>query len=150
MEPAHAGRHLRAHRPAERLDLDALVARLGESGVDAAACESVDGMLERALDWAEEGDVVATMSSTLAPRERSLIGLANPCKNGPIALAPAMGHNAFFAFVVCAPAVAGGMGYTWEFDCQFYYRRSKLLSVAIGSEALWQDRLIDAYEEHAA
>ena len=44
----------------------------------------------------------------------------------------------------------GGMGYTWEFDCQFYYRRSKLLSVAIGSEALWQDRLIDAYEEHAA
>lgn len=44
----------------------------------------------------------------------------------------------------------GGMGYTWEFDCQFYYRRSKLLSVAIGSEATWQDRLIDAYEEHAA
>ena len=37
----------------------------------------------------------------------------------------------------------GGMGYTWEFDCQFYYRRSKLLSVAIGSEAMWQDRLID-------
>ena len=44
----------------------------------------------------------------------------------------------------------GGMGYTWEFDCQFYYRRSKLLSVAIGSEGLWQDRLIDAYAEHAA
>jgi len=32
----------------------------------------------------------------------------------PIALAPAMGHNAFFAFVVCAPVVAGGMGYTWQ------------------------------------
>lgn len=32
----------------------------------------------------------------------------------PIALAPAMGHNAFFAFVVCAPAAAGGMGYTWQ------------------------------------
>jgi len=32
----------------------------------------------------------------------------------PIALAPAMGHNAFFAFVVCAPAVAGGFGYTWQ------------------------------------
>lgn len=44
----------------------------------------------------------------------------------------------------------GGMGYTWEFDCQFYYRRSKLLSVNIGSEAMWQDRLIDAYEVHAA
>jgi alkylation response protein AidB-like acyl-CoA dehydrogenase len=44
----------------------------------------------------------------------------------------------------------GGMGYTWEFDCQFFYRRAKLLSVNIGSEAMWQDRLIDAYEEHAA
>jgi adenine/guanine/hypoxanthine permease len=32
----------------------------------------------------------------------------------PIALAPAMGHNAFFSFVVCAPAVAGGFGYTWQ------------------------------------
>ncbi|MEM8766203.1 MAG: acyl-CoA dehydrogenase, partial [Pseudomonadota bacterium] len=44
----------------------------------------------------------------------------------------------------------GGMGYTWEFDCQFFYRRSKLLSVCLGSEAMWQDRLIDAYEENAA
>jgi alkylation response protein AidB-like acyl-CoA dehydrogenase len=43
----------------------------------------------------------------------------------------------------------GGMGYTWEFDCQFFYRRSKLLSLTIGSEAMWQDRLIDAYETHA-
>ncbi len=41
----------------------------------------------------------------------------------------------------------GGMGYTWEFNCQFFYRRAKLLSVAIGSEALWQDRLISAVEQ---
>ncbi len=40
----------------------------------------------------------------------------------------------------------GGMGFTWEFDCQFYYRRAKLLSVNIGSETWWQDRLIAAYE----
>jgi alkylation response protein AidB-like acyl-CoA dehydrogenase len=40
----------------------------------------------------------------------------------------------------------GGMGFTWEFDCQFYYRRAKLLSVNIGSEAHWQDKLITAYE----
>lgn len=38
----------------------------------------------------------------------------------------------------------GGMGYTWEFDCQFFYRRAKLLSVAIGSERQWQDKLIRA------
>jgi acyl-CoA dehydrogenase len=41
----------------------------------------------------------------------------------------------------------GGMGFTWEFDCQFYYRRAKLLSVNIGSEGFWQDRLITAVEQ---
>jgi alkylation response protein AidB-like acyl-CoA dehydrogenase len=44
----------------------------------------------------------------------------------------------------------GGMGFTWEFDCQFYYRRAKLLSVNIGSEAMWQDRLITAVEQSNA
>ena len=44
----------------------------------------------------------------------------------------------------------GGMGFTWEFDCQFFYRRAKLLSVNIGSEALWQDKLITAYEQNNA
>jgi alkylation response protein AidB-like acyl-CoA dehydrogenase len=37
----------------------------------------------------------------------------------------------------------GGMGFTWEFDCQFYYRRAKLLSLAVGSEKQWQGRLVD-------
>ena len=27
----------------------------------------------------------------------------------------------------------GGMGFTWEFDCHLYYRRAKLLSLALGS-----------------
>ncbi len=44
----------------------------------------------------------------------------------------------------------GGMGFTWEFDCQFYYRRAKLLSVSIGSEGYWQDKLITAYERNNA
>ena len=41
----------------------------------------------------------------------------------------------------------GGMGFTWEFDCHFYYRRAKLLGLAIGSEAVWQDRLVAALAE---
>lgn len=41
----------------------------------------------------------------------------------------------------------GGMGFTWEFDCQMFYRRAKLLSVSLGSEMWWQDRLISAYEQ---
>ncbi len=34
--------------------------------------------------------------------------------NYPIALAPAMGHNFFFAYTVCGPLAAGGLGYTWQ------------------------------------
>ena len=33
--------------------------------------------------------------------------------NLPVALAPAMGHNFFFAFTVCAPIAAGGFGLAW-------------------------------------
>ena len=44
----------------------------------------------------------------------------------------------------------GGMGFTWEFDCQFFYRRAKLLSVNIGSETAWQDKLITAIEQSNA
>jgi len=42
------------------------------------------------------------------------------------------------------------MGFTWEFDCQFPYRRSKLLAVNIGSEAIWQEKLIAAIEAERA
>ena len=41
----------------------------------------------------------------------------------------------------------GGMGYTWEFDCQFYYRRAKILALVIGSEGVWQEKLIQASDE---
>lgn len=44
----------------------------------------------------------------------------------------------------------GGMGYTWEFDCHFHYRRAKLLSVNIGSEGTWQDKLVTALEQQNA
>lgn len=44
----------------------------------------------------------------------------------------------------------GGMGYTWEFDCQFHYRRSKLLALSIGSETVWSDKLVTALEQQNA
>ncbi|MDE0511875.1 MAG: acyl-CoA/acyl-ACP dehydrogenase [Gammaproteobacteria bacterium] len=44
----------------------------------------------------------------------------------------------------------GGMGFTWEFDCHFAYRRSKLLATNIGSEAIWQEKLITAIEKQRA
>ncbi len=34
--------------------------------------------------------------------------------NLPVALAPAMGHNVFFAITVCGAAAVGGMGWSWQ------------------------------------
>jgi acyl-CoA dehydrogenase len=36
----------------------------------------------------------------------------------------------------------GGMGFTWEFDCHLYYRRAKLLALALGSARHWKDELV--------
>lgn len=41
----------------------------------------------------------------------------------------------------------GGIGFTWEHDCQFYYRRQRLLSAFIGSRNHWSDRLVRALEQ---
>jgi hypothetical protein len=40
----------------------------------------------------------------------------------------------------------GGMGYTWAFDCHLYYRRAKLLALALGSPGAWKDRLVTRLE----
>ena len=50
------------------------------------------------------------------------------------------------AFQHCARnniQVHGGMGFTWEFDCHLYYRRSNLLALSLGALSTWEDRLID-------
>jgi alkylation response protein AidB-like acyl-CoA dehydrogenase len=39
--------------------------------------------------------------------------------------------------------VHGGMGFTWEFDCHLYYRRSNLLALTLGGLSTWEDKLID-------
>ncbi len=38
----------------------------------------------------------------------------------------------------------GGMGFTWQFDCQLYYRRARLLALALGAAREWKHRLVDA------
>ena len=43
--------------------------------------------------------------------------------------------------------VHGGMGFTWEFDCHLYYRRSNLLAVALGAPSTWEDRLVERLRE---
>ncbi len=50
------------------------------------------------------------------------------------------------AFQHCAKnniQVHGGMGFTWQFDCHLYYRRSNLLALALGGLSTWEDRLVE-------
>ena len=50
------------------------------------------------------------------------------------------------AFQHCAKnniQVHGGMGFTWEFDCHMYYRRSNALALSLGSLSYWEDQLIE-------
>ena len=41
----------------------------------------------------------------------------------------------------------GGVGFTWEYDCHLFLRRSKLLSLALGSTGRWKDRLVALLDE---
>jgi alkylation response protein AidB-like acyl-CoA dehydrogenase len=43
----------------------------------------------------------------------------------------------------------GGMGFTWEFDCHLYYRRAKLLALALGSARRWKQELITRLQARA-
>ncbi len=38
--------------------------------------------------------------------------------------------------------VHGGMGFTWEFDCHLFYRRSNALALSLGSLSYWKRRLV--------
>ncbi len=41
----------------------------------------------------------------------------------------------------------GGIGFTWESDCQFFYRRARLLALSLGSGAFWSDQLVRSLEQ---
>ncbi len=41
----------------------------------------------------------------------------------------------------------GGIGFTWESDCQFYYRRNRALVAALGPRGWWAERLVRALEQ---
>src|SRR2546423_10365861 len=57
------------------------------------------------------------------------------------------------AFQHCAKnniQVHGGMGFTWEFDCHLYYRRSNAMALSLGSLSYWEDALIDRMRKRNA
>ncbi|MFN7054027.1 acyl-CoA dehydrogenase family protein [Hyphomonas sp.] len=87
------------------------------------------------------------VSATLA-RSNGYYGawaLATNAPELPIAAATAR-VAATTAFQHCAKnniQTHGGMGFTWEYDCHLYYRRSNALALALGSLSTWESLLIE-------
>jgi len=44
----------------------------------------------------------------------------------------------------------GGIGFTWEADTQFHYRRSKLLALNLGGPLRWKEKLVQCLERKNA
>ena len=67
----------------------------------------------------------------------------------PLAAATAR-VSATKAFQLCSKEniqTHGGNGFTWEYDCHLFYKRSKVLSVLLGSEATWKEKLVPTLEK---
>ena len=84
-------------------------------------------------------------------RAHALHGLAMIGMNGPeLRQAAAAARVASLdALAYCAEEnvqLHGGIGFTWESDCQFYYRRNRTLVAALGPRGWWADRLVRALE----
>jgi acyl-CoA dehydrogenase len=71
--------------------------------------------------------------------------LATGSEELPLAAATAR-VSAIQAFQLCSRdniQVHGGMGFTWEFDCHLYYRRSNYLTLQLGGLSEWENKLVD-------
>lgn len=78
--------------------------------------------------------------------------LASDAPDLPLAAATAR-VSATQAYQLCARdniQVHGGMGFTWEFDCHLYYRRSNYLALQLGGLSDWEHRLVDVLAPRAA
>lgn len=72
--------------------------------------------------------------------------LATDAPELPLAAATAR-VSATQAYQLCSRdniQVHGGMGFTWEFDCHLYYRRSNYLALELGGLSVWENKLVNA------
>lgn len=44
----------------------------------------------------------------------------------------------------------GGIGFTWQADTQFHYRRARVLALALGGPMAWKDKLVSRLEQKNA
>jgi alkylation response protein AidB-like acyl-CoA dehydrogenase len=123
-------------------------------GADRALESARDYALERMAFGRQIGSFQAIkhmladmyVAATLA-RSNSYYGawaLSTGAEELPAAAATAR-VSATEAFLLCAKnniQAHGGMGFTWEAENHLYYRRANALALALGSQSVWEDRLI--------
>ncbi|MGE3693501.1 MAG: acyl-CoA dehydrogenase family protein, partial [Novosphingobium sp.] len=70
----------------------------------------------------------------------------------PVAAAAARvaGSNAYWLAAKENIQTHGGIGFTWEADCQLFYRRARHLALVLGSVRDWRRRLADGLEAQVA
>lgn len=153
-----------------------IVARLFDRAAVQAAFESVgaaDACLSMARDYAMERQIFGRLLASYQAIKHKLADLAVAIEMGrsnayyaawaagaapeelPAAAAAARltGLAAFEMGARENLQVHGGIGYTFEANCHFYYRRERTLAVSLGSRQYWADRLVahtPASEERAA
>jgi alkylation response protein AidB-like acyl-CoA dehydrogenase len=44
----------------------------------------------------------------------------------------------------------GGIGFTWQMDCHFYYKRAKETGLVLGPQRAWKDKLVTELEQSNA
>lgn len=100
--------------------------------------------------------MMADMYAALRLAESNCFAAADALSNAsadlPLAAATAR-VSATKALQLCAKdniQVHGGMGFTWEFDCHIYYRRSNYQTLELGGLSVWEDKLVDAILTHNA
>ena len=93
--------------------------------------------------------MMADMYTTLRLAESNCFeaaeALANDAPDLPLVAATAR-VAAIKAFQLCSKdniQIHGGMGFTWEFDCHIYYRRSNYQTLVLGGLSVWEGRLVD-------
>jgi acyl-CoA dehydrogenase len=65
----------------------------------------------------------------------------------PVAAAAHLTATAAYKFAATENIqIHGGIGFTWEANCHFYFRRARLLAHAFGPSRPWVNRLVDAID----
>jgi alkylation response protein AidB-like acyl-CoA dehydrogenase len=178
LDPSRGGaRVMFADAPAERLGAAgeglALLARIDDRAAVLYAFEQLGGAdrcLEMARDYALEryafgrpigsyqaikhklADVFVKNSIARANAYYGAWALSADAPELPVAAAAAhiAGAAAYWLASKENIQTHGGIGVTWEADCQLFYRRSRHLALIMGSPRLWKRRLIDRIETREA